>query len=128
MVAEGCQLGTSHPPGYPLYTILVHLVTKIGANLFENSNLSPAYFVNLMSACLGALTSGFISAIVFLLSNDCGYCEEKIATYQVTQAGSLQVANAYVQAFTSVMVGLLYSFSPLAWQYSTTSEVFALHG
>lgn len=23
LVAEGCQLGTAHPPGYPLFTLIV---------------------------------------------------------------------------------------------------------
>ena len=26
LVAESCELGTAHPPGYPLYTLLVHLI------------------------------------------------------------------------------------------------------
>ena len=25
LVAESCELGTAHPPGYPLYTLVVHL-------------------------------------------------------------------------------------------------------
>ena len=66
LVAEGCQLGTSHPPGYPLYTILVYLVTNLGHFLDEKVNgnfgiryganltQSPAYFVNVMSCCFGA--------------------------------------------------------------------------
>ena len=124
----GCQLGTSHPPGYPLYTILVHLVTKFGPKLLHNTKLSPAYFVNLMSAFFGALTSGFVSAIVFLLTNDCDFCGENTPTSRVTRLACLEIANAYVKASTAIMVGLLYSFSPLAWQYSTTAEVFALHG
>ena len=29
LVAEACELGTAHPPGYPLYTLLLHLVTLV---------------------------------------------------------------------------------------------------
>lgn len=91
-------------------------------------NVSPAYVVNLMSAFFGALTSGFVSATVFLLTNDCDFCGENTPTYQATQVASLETANVYVKASSAMMVGLLYAFSPLAWQYSTTAEVFALHG
>lgn len=27
LVAEGCILGTAHPPGYPLYTIIIKLLS-----------------------------------------------------------------------------------------------------
>ena len=33
LVAEGCQLGTPHPPGYPLYTVVVFLAVRLGGLL-----------------------------------------------------------------------------------------------
>ena len=43
------QLGVAHPPGFPLYTVLAHLFTRLPLP-------SPAYAVNLFSAVTGALT------------------------------------------------------------------------
>ena len=43
------QLGVAHPPGFPLYTLLAHLFTRLPLP-------SPAYAVNLFSALTGALT------------------------------------------------------------------------
>ena len=47
VVAEGCQLGVAHPPGYPLQTILIHLVT---GDVFQSLG-TPAVRANLLSAC-----------------------------------------------------------------------------
>ena len=33
LVAEGCILGIAHPPGYPLFTMMVHLLKKLGQKL-----------------------------------------------------------------------------------------------
>ena len=43
------QLGVAHPPGFPLYVLLAHLMTRLPVG-------SPAYAVNLLSAVFGALT------------------------------------------------------------------------
>ncbi|CAN0454649.1 unnamed protein product, partial [Hapterophycus canaliculatus] len=29
LVAESCQLGTAHPPGYPLFTLINHMTTLV---------------------------------------------------------------------------------------------------
>ena len=34
LVAEACELGTAHPPGYPLYTLVVHLLTYLPESWF----------------------------------------------------------------------------------------------
>lgn len=117
LVAEGCQLGTAHPPGYPLYTILVFLVTKLGSWVGSitfypiNSvrQLSPALLVNAMSSIFGAATSGLISSSVFLLGD------------------SINMSSKIVRVCCAIVTGLLHSFSPLSWQYSVTAEVFALN-
>jgi len=67
LVAEGCQLGTSHPPGYPLYTVIVYLVTTFGKQYYPT--LSPAYLVNITSCLFGSISSGLISLIVYKLTS-----------------------------------------------------------
>ncbi len=43
-------LGIAHPPGFPLYTMLAHLMTRLPLGM------SPAYNVNLFSAITSSLT------------------------------------------------------------------------
>ena len=52
LLAEGCQLGTSHPPGYPLYQIVVYLVSKLAFLTSEN----VAMVVNVSSCVFGSLS------------------------------------------------------------------------
>ena len=47
LLAEGCQLGTAHPPGYPTYTLLIHLIKWL-------FNPDSAFLFNLSSAWLTA--------------------------------------------------------------------------
>ena len=99
LLAEGCALGTAHPPGYPLFTMLVHVATRMG------QNRSPAFYVNVMCALFGSTAAGLLSCSVLLLTerrNLVGLC-------------------------SAITAGLLFAFSPLAWQYHVTAEVFALH-
>ncbi|GFH51202.1 hypothetical protein CTEN210_07678 [Chaetoceros tenuissimus] len=105
LLAEGCQLGTSHPPGYPLYQIVVYLVSKLA--FFTNENV--AMMVNVSSCVFGSLSSGYLSLSTFdiLLSRD---PQQPLQT-----------------TITAICTGLLHSFTKIAWQYHITAEVFALH-
>ncbi|GLD92256.1 hypothetical protein PINS_up000789 [Pythium insidiosum] len=53
LVAESCHLGVSHPPGYPLYNMIVHVLTNYSPLL---SIRSKAWHANLFSA--GTFFSG----------------------------------------------------------------------
>eukprot|EP00562_Extubocellulus_spinifer_P023747 CAMPEP_0178668532 /NCGR_PEP_ID=MMETSP0698-20121128/31632_1 /TAXON_ID=265572 /ORGANISM="Extubocellulus spinifer, Strain CCMP396" /LENGTH=625 /DNA_ID=CAMNT_0020312109 /DNA_START=809 /DNA_END=2683 /DNA_ORIENTATION=+ len=74
LVAEGCMLGTAHPPSYPLFIILVNIVTRLGS-MYGPSDASPAFFVNVL--CSEGLLFAFspltwqysITAEVFALHN-----------------------------------------------------------
>ncbi len=152
LLAEGCKLGTSHPPGYPLFTILVYIVTNMGRwfnnmkavnqvfrFVFRNSLVlpkSPAYFVNFMSTCFGAIASGFISSSAYMLlsmKDDINHSivEDKKQTVRVIQLNTKIDANGNLNRTTSVIaaifVGIFHTLSPLSWYYSVTAEVFSLH-
>jgi hypothetical protein len=103
LVAEGCILGTPHPPGYPAYLIIVNLLFKFCA-LFEliivKPSISVAFLVNISSAIFTSLSS----LNIYYISNhftDCWKC--------------------------SLLSMGLFSFSPLIWQYAVTAEVFPLN-
>ena len=95
LVAEACELGTAHPPGYPLYTLLLHLVTLVPYG-------SIAWRANLFCSTLSAIASGFLCALV-----------------QQFSKGDL--ARHYT--WGGIVAGSMYGFSPLVWTYAVGSEV-----
>ncbi len=56
----GAYLGVAHPPGYPLYTLIVHLFTRLPFG-------DPAFLGHLSSAVLGALACCALYACARLL-------------------------------------------------------------
>ena len=56
----GFHLGIAHPPGYPLYTLIVHLFTRLPFG-------DPAVLGHLSSAVLGALACGAVYCCARLL-------------------------------------------------------------
>ncbi|MYC14473.1 MAG: DUF2723 domain-containing protein [Gemmatimonadetes bacterium] len=56
----GAHLGVAHPPGYPLYTLIVYLFTQLPFG-------SVAFLGHLSSAVLGALTCGCVYVCARLL-------------------------------------------------------------
>ena len=56
----GAHLGVAHPPGYPLYTLIVHLFTRLPFG-------DPAFLGHLSSAVLGALACGAVYCCARLL-------------------------------------------------------------
>ena len=56
----GVHLGIAHPPGYPLYTLIVHLFTRLPF-------LDAAFLGHLSSAVLGALACGAVYCCARLL-------------------------------------------------------------
>ena len=56
----GAHLGVAHPPGYPIYTLIVHLFTRLPFG-------DAAFLGHLSSAVLGALACGTVYACARLL-------------------------------------------------------------
>jgi len=147
LVAEGCNLGTAHPPGYPLYTVIVYLLTSFGKlfNAALSREAPPVYFVNLLSAALGSGASAIVAYLVerLLTIN----AESKVAPYSFSSSSSSSSSKKSAKknkskqdtttsttvnvntshASAAFIAGMLHTLSPLAWQYHTTAEVFALN-
>ena len=121
LLAESCLQGTPHPPGYPLFTMLSHLVMKVPVpRVYLASNSwaleldfkpTPAWRVNHLCCVFGALTA------CLLLSS----------TRELWRAISPSPsASTYNSPILSVGA-LLFILSPLVWEYSLSAEVFALN-
>ena len=136
LLAEGCKLGTAHPPGYPAIIILFHFATKLGGAF----GLKPALSANILCCILGATSAGLLSSSIYLLcvsslgtGPSCGNSQTRTRkkrkkqqqqhSNSITNRGS---GNPIV-ALSAIAAALMFAFSPIAWQYSVTAEVFALH-
>ena len=109
LIAEGCQLGQAHPPGYPLYTIITYVLTNVVPLPF-----TPAYTMNVFCAFCGAMTTGILCYIILLLTPP-------------TTTPPTDTPTTSIPAFSALFCSLLFAFSPLSWLYHVTSEVFALN-
>ncbi len=121
LLANSCLGSTSHPPGYPLFTILSYaaswstLIPRlfIGSSGYLEIDMNPTFGwkVNHQCCVLSALT-----AILVALSS-------KIVLFN-TVPNTRDSKNSTIIGTGAV----LYAFSPLIWEYSAQSaEVFALN-
>lgn len=112
LVAEGCVLGLAHPPGYPLFTMLIYLLKKYV------SFGSPAMRVNAMSAVFTSLAAYLIGLIV---------TSAQLSIDNDDKKDSKEEDNKVTYLGGSLFSMGMFSFSPLIWQYAVTAEVFPMN-
>lgn len=139
LVAESCHLGTAHPPGYPLFTVLNHLAIRILPGLLDSVGLrpgpgidgraSPAWCSNATASAMGALAVMLIAQTTHLLCNR--WSGDNNQRRQDVQDAVIHYCwwehDGILRGLASGSAAILMAFSPLMWQYSVTAEVFALN-
>ena len=110
LVAEACLHGTAHPPGYPLFSMLTSMSTRL-------LPFQPAVSANLASAFFfGAWAGVFIfkSVVAFI---------SKYNVYSLSgeKMGGIELYGA------ATLASFYFAFSNLTWLYSIGAEVFALN-
>lgn len=132
LVAESCRLGVGHPPGYPLYILLNHAVTRAG------DPAGAAWRSNALNAVLGSLAAAFI-ALAYLRWTSGTRLHHPVAALAASVRGAARCggrAAAREARWTALILRtpfaparpqLAFSTSPLTWTYSVGSEVFALN-
>lgn len=99
MVTVSWLGGVAHPPGYPLFTLILNLLFKI-------IPIDPVTLANLFNGCLQALSLGIMFVVIF-----------KLLKLQFPAAPTLHIASI---SFGSVMITGL---SVLYWLTATRIEV-----
>ena len=103
LLAAAVSHGVPHPPGYPLYTLLLQGWLALWGFLLPGSDL--AWRGNLFSATAAALSVGVTAHFAYRL---------------------LAPARAYAWLYAA-LAGLLWSAAPLFWGQAVITEVYALH-
>ena len=107
LISAAWNLGVSHPPGYPLITMLGHLMGLLPWG-------TPAFRINLLSAVLDSLTIAVI-----------GYGLLRLLAANFLKMGK-NTGQICLIACMVAGVGLL-AVSNTFWSYSIVAEVFALN-
>jgi len=105
LVAEACQLGVAHPPGYPSFVYFA----RSAIELLPASLGSPAWRVNAACAALGAVSAALLA----------------VSTLRLSRRISPNVPE-WVRAGLSAAAAIAWAMSPLIWLYNVGAEVFAL--
>ncbi len=110
-VTAAMHLGVPHPPGYPLWTIISYLFTKLVP--FGN----VAFRVNLVSAVFGAMAVGVFSLLT---------------THSLRWVlGSIQKVGAETAATLAAVGGvtaaLVLAFSEVMWSQAVIAEVYTMN-
>lgn len=125
------KLGVAHPTGYPLFTILGNLFSKIPIG-------EEIYRLNLMSAVLSSLgVLIFFNLLVFLFKNlnfnifnKTTKIEIKSSKRQKEKVKNLSVAiklDSLSIYFIALASSLILAFSLTYWSSANSIEVYSLH-
>ncbi len=140
LLGNSCTMGISHPPGYPLFSLLSYIagmVTFIPRMYLSSDDLSWSWFgwsgffrleidsnptyawkVNHMCAVMASFTVVMIDQCSCYISQLLNGDNDGVAGDHRSNAASP----------AAIVGALLFAFSPLAWEYASQSaEVFALN-
>jgi tetratricopeptide (TPR) repeat protein len=121
LAVASAHLGVPHPPGYPLWSIITWIFTRIFAFVQFRGQPNPAWSVGLCSAFFGALASGITAILLCRSGYDLLRCIKG-----TTEAIGQRVENMICWA-GGVVGSLLFAFSPNNWSQCTIVEVYALN-
>jgi hypothetical protein len=103
LITAAFHRGMAHPPGYPLYTLLLFLVSHIPvSNPFHLAHLSSAFFQSLNLTLFFLISMGLLKQIFPRINSKIAVC-------------------------SSVISAAIVGFSFFFFQQATFAEVFALH-
>ena len=113
-------LGVPHPPGYPIWTVISWIFTKIFAFVPYRGYPNPAWAVGLVSAFFGALAAGTAAMLVTISGK---HLLQRFALLKDVDR-NLQNQIAWLSGVTA---SLIFAFSPVMWSQSVIVEVYSLN-
>lgn len=113
LITAAVTLGVPHPPGYPTYVLLGHLVSRLPVG-------TAAFRLHLFSALCTAAAAALLTASVFRISYS--VFRIPIPDPQPTVYDSRLSAHG----LPAIAAGLTFAFSGLVWSQAIIAEVYAL--
>jgi hypothetical protein len=103
LIAEACVRGVAHPPGYPLYLLLLRAVLQIKVEL------PPAYIANVLNVFYAAVAATCITHFVDLYSNKVHGCAAIAAglTFAFSPLTWEYAAGSEVFSLNNMLCGML---------------------
>ncbi len=95
------NLGVAHPPGFPLYTVLAHLFTRLP---FGDS---PAYRANLFAAVTSTLTLAAVYAAVYVVSKRTLASAAAVMALATATTFWAQATTANIRSMTALFAALI---------------------
>ena len=128
LITAAHTLGVAHPPGFPVYLLLTHLVTLVPmGNVAERANFASALFAAL---AVSAVTLACLEAL-----RDPAVASKERKRDKRKQSGSRKSAAPMPDETLSsletlagaLIAGALFAFSRTLWSYATVAEVYTLN-
>lgn len=129
LILACATLGVAHPPGFPVYTLIGHLFSKLPVG-------SVAFRLSVMSGCFAAAAAAFAGLIVAQLmaatETPTGPRGKRRTSANASKgtssaAGQSSLSRTTLAALLPPSVGLTLAFSATLWRYATVAEVYSLN-
>lgn len=115
------HLGVPHPPGYPIWTIITWVFTRVFCFVQFRGQPNPAWAVAFASAVFGALACGLTALLLCRSSRDI------LQSIQRTTEVIGERTERWICWCGGVAASLVFAFSPVNWSQSVIVEVYALN-
>jgi len=131
LIVVAHSLGVAHPPGFPFWVILAHLVSLVPfGSIASRINFSSAVFAALASATLSLIVAELSAgSSPFKISKHQGRenISKRIKTASADKTSVLAFNARFLVLTPALTAGLLLTFSRTLWSYATVTEVYALN-
>ena len=129
LIYSAVKLGVAHPPGFPLYTLVAHLFTKLPVgNMAQRVNFASAFFAALTASMMTLVVAEVMAstALVSFLRRKKSRKDKK------SKKGAPPPDNDAIRRLPLIMpaalsAGVFMAFSRTLWNYATISEVYTLN-
>ncbi len=121
LAAVACTLGVAHPTGYPLFTLLGNLFSRIP---FAASRV---YRLNVMSAFFAALAAAFFTLLIKFLLPELTKKSRPSRGRNRKSPDPKTPPREGPEWLVAGVSGLLLAWSAVLWETGTTLEVYSLH-
>ncbi len=121
LAVAGDFLGVPHPPGYPIWSLISWVFTKIFAFVPFRGQPNPSWSIGLVSVVFGALAAGITALLICRSGSD-------MLKQSRNELHSAESATTNTICYIGgVVSSLLFAFTPAMWSQSVIVEVYSLN-